>query len=187
MNKVSAFTKKQTQRNRRSYRTSEDVRKEAVQLYETGLSAKEIGKKLGVGTSSVIQWAKDAGLHVRNSSEARGITDVIKKEAVRLYEIGLSTVAIEKRLGINNSTVGRIVRGAGITPRTEAEAKGVTKEMVVKGISMYQEGLSSPEIAKQLRVTPRTVHNWLKKNNIKSRTIQESHGVTKAIEAMSLS
>ncbi len=77
------------------------------------MSAEKMGKRLGVGTTTIYNWLKENDIEIRDISEALsiahlpdGFTKPSKEELERMYvRDGISTYKIGERLGVSNSTI----------------------------------------------------------------------------------
>jgi len=77
------------------------------------MSAEKMGKRLGVGTTTIYSWLRENEIEIRDISEAMsiahlpdGFTKPNKEELERMYvRDGISTYKIGERLGVSNSTI----------------------------------------------------------------------------------
>jgi transposase-like protein len=96
---------------------------EAIALYQSGVSAREVGKQIGVNASTVGYWLRHTGTTRSRSDATRmstrrdalaGRADVA--EAVRLYrDEGLSVAEVGRRLGRPPGTINNWLRAMRAT------------------------------------------------------------------------
>lgn len=94
---------------------SEDQYAEIAKRYESGESLKSIRGAFGVGEWAIVAAAKRFGIEVRSVGGPRKpINDQAKAEVIRLFQIGLSQVAIGASVGYSQSVISRILRKSGL-------------------------------------------------------------------------
>jgi hypothetical protein len=91
---------------------------EIVAAYEAGSTAKELGVRWGIHRSTVSALLKGRGLVLRN----RPLDEGEVAAAIRLYQSGLSLVAVGERLARDPSSVRFILLRAGI-PRRDTHGR----------------------------------------------------------------
>jgi len=102
-----------------------------------------------------------------------------QQKAFKMYQSGMSSNQIAKKLGISQSTICRIVRRSDGKVRTVKEAKGITSDIEQQILAMYQSEMSSPEIAEKLGISPTTVTTIVRRLGGKVRSRSDAN--TKAI------
>jgi DNA invertase Pin-like site-specific DNA recombinase len=96
---------------------------EIILLYNSGVPPKEIGEKFGIMNNSVTRILRKKGID-RNQA-----ADCIREDAekvkyiIKQYTDGVSSEIIAKELGINGSTVCRILKKNNIIIRPSIENK----------------------------------------------------------------
>ena len=88
---------------------------EAIRLYESGMSLKEVGERLGCSYMTVRSRLKNRGIVIRNR-RAR-IPPSVEREICALYDQGLTNEQIASKFGICPPTVTKIARRGGCTLR----------------------------------------------------------------------
>jgi hypothetical protein len=83
----------QIRTNAESHGITEDKINQAIELYKTGISLKEVGKNIGVDATTVHRWVKEAGID-RNLSQAQSI----RAEDGRSNQGGIKSV-VKTRFG----------------------------------------------------------------------------------------
>ncbi|MDD2666431.1 MAG: hypothetical protein PHD13_06430 [Methanocellales archaeon] len=154
-------------------------------------SAIKMGAILGVGSSTIRNWLKEAGIKRRGLSEARfaHFDKEVEKpsdEQLRKWYVDekKSTPEIGKILGVNGSTIVDWLKEAGIKRRDQRDARflSVGKEIIKPSNDQLRrwyidEGKSTYEIGKDLGVNWATALNWLKEAGIPIRhDYYEMHG-----------
>lgn len=97
----------------------------AIQIvndYRVGLAYDPICKKYGVGTPTVRNVLINAGVPIRARASDKSCPE-LKREAVRLFDDGVSVPDIAKKLGIRNTTVRNYTDAAGRMPRSKGDGK----------------------------------------------------------------
>jgi len=107
----------------------EDVKKEAVLLYNSGISTAEIAKQLNTTSGSVARWLRERNCKFRSRTTPDDIIDLVVSEYLNGY--GYYTIA--RKLNISESSVKRGLIRRGITLRTESEYKKLSAEHAPRG------------------------------------------------------
>lgn len=94
---------------------------ETIRLYRSGLSAAQVGERLGITGDAVWQRLVGAGEPRRASEHV--ISDATRVAAVRRYALGESCTAIGRSLGISPTTVLKYARRAGVPIRPPRNQK----------------------------------------------------------------
>ena len=95
----------------------------------------------------------------------------IQKQIVDLYQSGVTTLEILKKLNVSVYNVYSVLKKAGIKPKNQHAVKPIHKQIV----DLYQNGVAFSEILKKLNVTPHSVYAALKKAGIKPKNQQPLH------------
>lgn len=94
---------------------TDDVRKQIVELYESGMSGPQVAKTLGIGSSTVHRELMKQGKS-RGLEEVRNIDPEIKAKAIELYQVEqLNTYEVAKALGVGQTSVARWIRQANVS------------------------------------------------------------------------
>lgn len=97
-----------------------EIRKRAIALYASGLSARATARRLRedhrvvVTPQTIARWTRRLGLS-RPVGDRRRIE--VGKEAQRQYESGLSLEQVARRLGVGKTAVGERLREMGVAIR----------------------------------------------------------------------
>lgn len=145
------------------------IRKEALALYESGLSVRAVARRI-VGDEGVVispqtvaRWARAARI-VRpvGASQVLELTE----DAIRLYESGLNIERIAERFGVGKTTVAKRLRemGIGIRPSGSRFLHALTEERLR---ALYLDrGWSVSRIAKLTGCSVGTVYRHLALHDI---------------------
>jgi DNA-binding CsgD family transcriptional regulator len=99
-----------------------------VKAYAAGASIPQVADQLGCATATVRRRLISAGVILRddrhtNSGGRNQISAQTAQAAIDLYLSGLTGKEVGRRLGIGQTTVGRILRDHDITVRTSGQAQ----------------------------------------------------------------
>lgn len=104
------------------HRLSPEQVAELVAAREAGALVNELAERFGVHRATVINHLERAGATGRRWP-GRGLTPEQVPEAVRLYESGLSLVAVGERFEVDKRQVSRALREAGVEIRGPGRGK----------------------------------------------------------------
>ena len=91
------------------------------------------------------------------------LEETIEQNIISLYQQGYSCERIGKDLGLNRSSVFNVLKRYNIPTRTKG---GIYSIPIDDIINSYNNGERIPDIAKRYNVNPRTIYNYMEKNNI---------------------
>ena|SRR2546425_8588588 len=145
------------------------TKREAVGLYETGLSCRAVAELLRVkGLPSpqhmtVLRWAKEAG----KGRQTRGHLLPLSGETVRiLYDHGMDVDEIAHRFHAGATTIYERLHEAGAEMRPNRIRYGhVLTEGRLRSLYV-QRNLRAQDIASKFDCDVGTVYNWLKRTGI---------------------
>ncbi len=92
---------------------SKKIIKDAVDLYQQGLSGPEIGRKLGISSRSVGRWVKQCGISRPNGGSKHKYPEIMKV-AVDLYKKGIGVKEIAGKFSVKRGTVYDWMKELGI-------------------------------------------------------------------------
>lgn len=92
-----------------------DVLDQIVELYRSGLSTVEVGRRVGRDPAVVYRHLVAQGVPIRN--QVRPVDDAEREEIAQLFREGLSWSEIERRTGRSSQTLARIRRACEDVPR----------------------------------------------------------------------
>lgn len=100
-------------------------------LYESGLTQKEVGERLGFSEGVVGRVMREFGIPARTTRQAAALrvartpdlpyAPEVVAEVRRLYESGLPQRLVAQELGLGASVVHRVMRRSGIRARSASE------------------------------------------------------------------
>lgn len=138
-------------------RVSADLMREIVSLYESGISAYEIERRLPVSKQAALRVIRDAGLPIRYQRKPVG------ERAVSLYAEGMSAAKIAEKLGVGKKLILMELERAGVTRRK------VGREFDEQIVAAYCAGSSALSIGLEFDVAPAFVYTVLRRNNVPTR------------------
>lgn len=154
-----------------------------------GLSLSQISRKYGIGITTLWQWMKKLNVPIRLNSSKKYQNakwknkEILEKEYIKDKNSGS---IIAKKHGISKHTLYRYLRKYDIPIRSNGEAaillhhsgfiicngKYSNKDWLYG--KYITEKLSTIKIGKICGVSSATIKRWLKKHNIKARSISEA-------------
>lgn len=151
----------------------DETKERAIALYLSGLSAREVSKKL-VGEreayaspQTIARWVREVGKS-RPVGEPRSAE--LGPDAKRLYESGLSLEQVAKRRGVGRTTVAKRLREMGIVIRPSGSRflHALTEERLR---ALYVDrGWSVSRIARHTGCSVGTVYRLLALHDIRRAT-----------------
>jgi len=139
-----------------------DIDRQLLDLYEKGLTRKEIAQILHVHISTVTNHAKQLGISfIREEYPPRKFTIQQLRD---LHALGFSKLEIARTLHVNVKTVDRHARRNKI-PLIHGNRKFSDQQL----IDLQKSGLTMKEAAKQLGVSYQTICNHARRLNLKFR------------------
>src|SRR3989454_8247144 len=145
------------------------AKREAVRLYETGLSCRAVAEQMKVeGAASphyvtVLRWAKDA----KKGRKTHGRRFALSGELVRaLYDRGLDVDEIAQRFRVGTNTIYKRLHEVGAEMRPSRIRYGhILTERRLR--TLYTKKNSRAQgIAAKFGCNVGTVYNWLRRNGI---------------------
>ncbi len=141
----------------------------ALALYESGLSTRQVGKRMGRSQAGISKWLRDLNYNARRTPPPPH-TPELWAEAVELYDSGWSIRQVGEHLGlkyamtrnglIRNGVKLREVGGKyAVNPR-------ITEQSIRKCVVLHEKGLLQCEIAKVLRMSPMAVSVRLRRAGV---------------------
>lgn len=101
-----------------------------VELYESGLSTVEVGRRMYLSSAGVRRRLAQAGVQRRSKSEvsrlasqSRRLGTEIERCLVALYEVGVPMAEIARWMGVHRDTVTRVVKRNGVPLRRRSPRK----------------------------------------------------------------
>jgi DNA-binding NarL/FixJ family response regulator len=142
-------------------------------MYQRGLTTREIGKQLGVTNGTIVNRLKAMGIERRPQGPIRGVVykQLDDEKIKQMYQDGFSTYDIGKQLGVSHSTILSRLKSMGIERRSDGGPRAMLDNEKIK--QMYQDGFSTYDIGKQLGVDKGTIINRLKAIGVRIRSTGE--------------
>jgi DNA-directed RNA polymerase specialized sigma24 family protein len=146
---------------------------ELIDLYKEGWNTVRLAEKYGIGDGTVGRYLDRAGVQKRTWSEARGgLSDEQKREVVKKYLNGETSVDIAKEYNVYYSTILRAVKESGNEIRTLSESKIMKVERQLDTddiIGRYIGGESALSIAIDYPVTDAGIRSLLVRRGVEIR------------------
>lgn len=143
---------------------SEDRRRQAVALYESGKTIVECCEALGAGSLVVQKYLRLAGVQTR-PAQKRPPTQDRRQAVIDLYLAGSPVNECCKALRVTAGTVARFLREAGFelrfAPWTEAK--------VDKMVRAYESGLTLSETARYMCTNNGVLRKYLRRRGVRIR------------------
>lgn len=160
-----------------SPKTSLEIQKRTISLYQEGLSIDKIRKKLGIGKNNVHRILKRHNVKIRTKGGRYKLSIDQKKEIKKLYESGVNSGVLCKQFGCAYSTLRSAIKElGGKTTRCGCQKKELTKEDIDDIIFLYKSGYSQTKIANKYGMGQSTISSLLIKNNISIRKNRGKYG-----------
>ena len=156
---------------------SVQVKRDAVRLYESGLSCRAVAKQIaekGVASPhyvTVLRWAKGEG----KGRSTHGRRSALPGEIVRaLYDGGMDVDELAQRFRVGTTTIYNRLHEVGAKMRPSRIRYGhiLTEERLR---TLYlKKNLRAVEIASKLGCNAGTVYNWLRRNDIPVKRLRRT-------------
>lgn len=146
-----------------------------TELYESGLSARLVGERLGVKKSLVLGFMKRNGIERRQ--RIGGLPKLLPDDphtiakVAELYETSVGIHQVADTLGVDYTVVQRFMVRNGIERRSAARdfAMGQSEADVERVKALYDSGATVAEVAESEGVDRETVRAFLKRHGINMR------------------
>lgn len=150
------------QRGRPRKTLANEVVDKIVEMYTGGSSRTAICVELSVSPAAVTKVLGEHGVALRSRGRAR---KPIVNEVIHMYARGMSMTQIATDLGVAPSTVHNVLKRHGIARRkqggnVELSDEGFSPERQ-SVVDLRREGLSGPQIAERLGMTPKRVYKHM--------------------------
>ena len=148
---------------------SAQVKRDAVRLYETGLSCRAVAERMSVeGQASphfvtVLRWARQAG----KGRKQRGRRLPLSVDTVRaLYDKGMEVELIARRFHAGTTTIYKRLHEAGAKMRPSRIRYGHVLTEGRLRAAYTKKNARAQDIAANFGCNVGTVYNWLRRNGI---------------------
>src|SRR5256712_8128967 len=148
---------------------SVQVKRDAVRLYETGLSCRAVAERMeaeGVASPhyvTVLRWAKDAG----KGRKTHGHRFALSGEIVRaLYDRGVGVDEIARRFRVGTTTIYKRLHEVGAKMRPSRIRYGHVLTEGRLRVLYTKKNSRAQDIAANFGCNVGTVYNWLRRYGI---------------------
>ncbi len=147
--------------------------KEAIKLYEEGLTTSKIADILGVAGSTIKNILRRNNIRTRTLSEyLRKFTPEKELEIIGLYNNGKTMSSIAKQFSSSIATIDRIFKAHKIPKHKPGiSSRKISPDQEQEVIKLYSKGKTIKFIAKKYEVNIMTISKLLKRNNIEIRLL----------------
>jgi transposase-like protein len=129
-------------------------------------SISEIASKYGVDYGSCRHWIIKMGYKPRGNKESNSVSYKIKKECSEHFANGTPLKEIKAKYGVCGHTIRVWAKEFGYMPKTLSERMGITEELKIRGVELYNIGLNLCQVAKIIGVSNNTVRLWVKQKSV---------------------
>ena len=124
---------------------SDEVRREAVELYRSGLTTAQVARQMGISSGTVWNCCKEAGVEKRQPGHHSPYADETKAAAVKLYGEGMSLLQVGAAIDVPPATVRFWCVNAGaIRPNSKRPYPEKTRAQVLQ---LHSEGWTATRIS----------------------------------------
>ena len=146
-----------------------------TELYESGLSARLVGERLGVKKSLVLGFMKRNGIERRQ--RIGGLPKLLPDDphtiakVAELYETSVGIHQVADTLGVDYTVVQRFMVRNGIERRSAARdfAMGQSEADVERVKALYDSGATFAEVGESEGVDRETVRTFMERHGIQTR------------------
>lgn len=132
-----------------------EIRAQAVALFQSGMPTAEIGRATGVPKSSLLAWAKAAGIQLKANTP---LPSEVRFQAIALYRSGMQGKQIAANLGIAATSLWNWVRAAGVPLQREVLHPTTLRLNCQRD---YEQGLGAALISERSGIPVSTCKRWI--------------------------
>lgn len=133
---------------------SEEYIQRVVDMYNSGLEAKEIAEKEGKNPRTIQDILRKANVTRRSRKGETRVDKEYLEKIKSLYEEGKTAEEIGKILGKSGKTIGFHLKKLGIQPRS---SKSITEDQYPELIDLFESGYSDEQLAEYFNCSIPTV------------------------------
>jgi len=157
--------------------TKKDVSQWKRWYLDDGMSVRQIAKKAGVVSSTVVKHLNKAGIQMRTISEGKTkVTDDDRKKIIDDYELGLNMEDCARNVGFSMDTVKRVLYESGIETKRGRMIKFRRKEQQEKIRDLYNKGWSLSALERELDTSRDSIKAVLRIYGISIKSYGELNG-----------
>ncbi|MFE6126666.1 helix-turn-helix domain-containing protein [Streptomyces sp. NPDC056437] len=136
----------------------------AIRLYESGLNASQVAKRLGVSPGTVRRHLKERGVTIRDG-RAVAIDD---RKVAEVYQAGATLDEISAQFGVGRSVVVHSLARSGVPRRISADYRRLPVD-ADHVVALYRQTKSSKRVAVALDIPQRAVLEVLHQRQVRTR------------------
>jgi transposase-like protein len=146
-----------------------EFKRECVDLYLTGLSSRDIGKKHDISHSLVQRWVKSEGFELRSQKETVNRCDPHTKTAcINQYLLGKSAQSVANIYGVDAGSVLNWLKESNLQIRHRGIRK-ISDEIKSISVERYLSGEHSTDLSEEIGVSSSTILRWVCDSGHKTR------------------
>lgn len=147
----------------------------AIGLYRSGVSAAEVGERLGFSESCILSVLKSGGVQIR-IVRLQPLNDQQISEAEKLYESGLTLSEVGASLGIDRMLVYKALTKRGVTFRPASQRPRISETHQDLAADIYRSGRYLKDVANEFGTGIETARVHLLKMGVKMRATGRQKG-----------
>jgi DNA invertase Pin-like site-specific DNA recombinase len=148
------------------YNFTQEQKDQVKQLFDTGLSAKQISEQLSYRYHHVLRILKEFDVDINRD---RFFTDEKKQEIIDMYKQGKSGLEIAKELKHGKNHVYRILKESGVV--IEDYRNKFSPEVELEICNKYKEGASLNRLAEEYDSQAATISYILDRHGVEKRPV----------------
>jgi len=150
-------------------KTPEKKHRRIVQLYESGLSCRDIAKQFGYSAEGIRAILQKHDVEMRPAHAHGRFSEADCRKMAKLYKQGHSRTKIAARFDCDPATLNRVLRLQGVEIRPEPPRHVTTRKERERIVRLHHQGVSRSEIAAKIGCVQQTVSEILRKHGIRMR------------------
>lgn len=149
-----------------------ETKKKVAELYQNGLSYKQVANELGINSKSIIKILNFFNLKPRTNSECKisKISKELEEQCINHFKQNLTVPNIAKILNVKKFLIRRILRNNNLYFPTNIKDK-IKDENI---INYYLAGVDYKKIGEKFKCSDGLIFKTLKRNNIIVRPAEEN-------------
>lgn len=145
----------------------EENKQKIIDMYNSGLSTNKISKEFNCNSGSIYLKLQSWGIEIKKRQSFIGNIEDFKDEILEMYNSGIGSYSIAKKLNISKPTVLRLIKKYTNTRKATVDKNNLLKDKLDLVIELF-ETKNMTEISKITGHGEPSVFNLLKKNGYKT-------------------
>lgn len=143
----------------------QDILQQAIQLYESGLTIKQVAEKLGHKKDTVAYWLRSRGAALRPRS-AFVLTDEKTEKSLELLAQGLSMAEVARQVGVSAPVIQRLAEQHNID-RSKNPVQIYAKDITAK----FAAGVMAKDLAVEYNTTTATIYSCMDRAGVDAASL----------------